>query len=76
MKNQNAILNDKVREIADLLNLATSKKEATEKKQKQYLRLENAPIYGGYRLINVGVENGAHYNEIGYSSIEPRLKPQ
>lgn len=63
-----------VTEIADLLNLATSKEQAIEKGQDKYLYLEYASVYGGYRLVNVGVSNGAHYRALGMSSTSARLK--
>lgn len=67
-------LNDVVRQIADRLGLATSKEEAVKKGLKKYLWLENSAIYGGWRIVNVGVENGAHYGAFGGNGTEARVK--
>lgn len=38
------------------------------------LQLEYSAIYGGYRLVNVNPNNGAHYGAFGGNGCEPRLK--
>lgn len=38
------------------------------------LQLEYNSIYGGYRLVNVNPDNGAHYGAFGGNGCEPRLK--
>jgi len=64
-----------VKEAADLAGLANNKKQAIELGQKSYLAFENAAVYGGYRLIMIGVDNGAHYGAFNMGSTCPRLKP-
>lgn len=59
--------------IAEIADLSTSKEEATDKGHDRYLHLEYAAHYGGYRLVNVGVKNGAHYGAFGLSGSERRL---
>lgn len=68
-----SILNNIVREIADELGLATSRAEAKEKGLDSFLFLEYASVYGGYRIVTVKVENGAHYGALGYSSTCSRM---
>jgi hypothetical protein len=58
--------------IANKLDLATNEKEAISKGQTRYLELEYSSFYGGYRLVNVGVENGAHYGAFNESSCVAR----
>lgn len=65
MKNLKLILLD----ICKELNLPIGKEDAINKGAEMYLDLEFASHYGGYRLINVGVKNGAHYGAFGESSI-------
>ncbi len=67
-------LNDIVRQIADNLGLATSKDEAIKKGLDKYLALENAAVYGGWRIVNIGVNNGAHYGAFGGNGTEARVK--
>ncbi len=74
MKTTKKELNSLLQEIADKLNLSTNKEQAIKQGQKQYLFLEYASIYGGYRVVNVGVENGAHYGAFGGNGCEARLK--
>lgn len=68
------ILNNLVKEIAEKLDLSTSKAEAKSKGHSSFLYLENAPVYGGYRLVSVKVDSGAHFGALGYSSICARMK--
>lgn len=64
MKQLKSILLD----ICNALNLPTNKDEAINKGFEMYLELEFASHYGGYRVVNVGVKNGAHYGAFGESS--------
>jgi hypothetical protein len=66
----NSLLND----IAEITGEATTKEQAKLKGHERYLSLENAPVYGGWRLISVGVNNGAHYGAFGENGCEARLK--
>lgn len=36
--------------------------------------IENAPIYGGYRLVKVRLDNGGHFGAFGGNGCEPRVK--
>lgn len=74
MKTTKKLLERLIADIAIKLNLATSKDEAKEKQQDKYLELEYASIYGGYRVVMVGVNNGAHYGAFGENGTETRLK--
>ncbi len=74
MKTNRKQLDNLVKEIADKLNLSNNREQAKEKKQKHFLALEHASAYGGYRLINVGVDNGAHCGAFGGNGCEARLK--
>lgn len=67
-------LNELVKEIAKLSNQATSSEEAEAKRLTYYLYLEHNSIYGGYRLINVRLENGAQCGAFGGNGCEARMK--
>lgn len=60
--------------IAGLIGEATTQEQAIERGLDRYLWLDYASIYGGYRVVFVGVKNGAHYGALGMSSIEDRMK--
>ena len=47
-------------ELAKMTNNANSPKSALEKGLKSYLALENYPMYGGYNLIFIDCQTGAH----------------
>lgn len=68
-------INDLVKSIADLAGLSNNKAQAKESGHESYLTYENAACYGGYRLIMIGVSNGAHYGAFNMSSCCARLKP-
>lgn len=74
MKTTEAQLNNLVKIICDITCMSNSKAQAIEKGQDRYIALENAVCYGGWRLINVGVNNGAHYGAFGGNATEARLK--
>lgn len=63
-----------VKEVADLAGYANNRATAKERGLKSYLTFENAAVYGGYRLIMVQVESGAHYGAFQWGSTEPRVK--
>ena len=67
-------LNNLVKVICDITGLSNNRAQAIEKGQDKYLSLEYASCYGGWRLINVGVKNGAHYGAFGGNGTENRLK--
>lgn len=69
MKNLNQILE----QIAELSGLVTSKEAAIKNNQDNYLQLEYASVYGGYRLVNVSVKNGGHSGAFGESASCARL---
>jgi len=58
------------RQVNILAELSNTKK--TED-CKQYLAIDYAPVYGGYRLVMVGSENGAHYGAFNQSSCCSRM---
>ncbi len=67
-------LNNLLEDLAQLTDMATSKESAEAKGLDKYLYLEYASVYGGWRLVNVGVNNGGHYGAFGSNATEPRLK--
>lgn len=67
-------LNDLVKQICDLTGLSNNRKQAIERNQDKFIALENSSIYGGWRLINVGVNNGAHYSVFNFGSSDARVK--
>jgi len=67
-------LNQLLSDIAEITGEATSKEQAKEKGHERYLYLEYASAYGGWRLVGVGVNNGAHYGVFGGNGCEARLK--
>lgn len=60
--------------IAEKANLATNKEQAIKMGLDKYLYLEYNSVYGGYRLVNVGINNGAHYGAFGGNGCEANLK--
>ena len=75
MRTTESQISNLVKEISDLSGLANNKAKAKELGQDKYLSFENAACYGGYRLIMIGVANGAHYGAFNMSSTCARLKP-
>ena len=67
-------LNSILESIAEITGEATSKDQAIEKGHERFLYIEYASAYGGYRLVSVGVNNGAHYGVFGGNGCESRLK--
>lgn len=67
-------LNNLLASIAEITGECISREQAKEKGHERYLFLENASVYGGWRLVNVGVNNGAHYGAFGGNGCEARLK--
>ena len=67
------LLNLLLADIATKLNLAIDKETAIATNKDKYLYLEYASVYGGYRVINVGINNGAHYGALGGNGCETRL---
>jgi hypothetical protein len=67
-------LNQLLADIAEITGEATTQEQAKEKGHERYLHIEYAAPYGGYRLVNVGVNNGAHYGAFGGNGCEARLK--
>lgn len=67
-------LNSLLNQIAKKLGLATNEKEAFSNKQSTYISLELNSTYGGYRVVNVIVENGGERGAFGGNGREERLK--
>lgn len=65
-------LNDLLKDICDITGLSNNKEQAIKQNQDKYLVLENASCYGGWRLVNVGVNNGAHYGAFDGNGTEQR----
>lgn len=66
-------LNELLEEAAQLSNQAITRTQAEEMGVDKYLHLEYAAVYGGYRIVNVGVKNGAHYGAFGGNGCEARV---
>ena len=74
MRSTKERLNNLLLEIAKFTNQATTKEEAIEKNLNGYLYLDNYPMYGGYNLLKVDVNNGGHYTAFNsFSSYGNRL---
>lgn len=67
-------LNNLLASIAEITGEAISREQAQLIGNERYLFIEYASAYGGYRLVNVGVNNGAHYGAFGNNGCESRLK--
>lgn len=65
-----------IKRISDITDIPNSRAAAIEKDKPHYLWLENAPMYGGYRLVLVDVKSGAHSGAFGGTGSEPRRKPK
>lgn len=74
MKTNRKELETLLAEIASLLNQSVSYDHAVANGHDKYLYLEYASVYGGYRAVNVGIKNGAHYGAFGESSCVARRK--
>jgi hypothetical protein len=61
-----------VSEIALIKGFATNKDEAINNGLTEYIEVEFASCYGGYRINMVQVKNGAHHGALGESSACPR----
>lgn len=61
-------LNKLLEMIAKKTGQAINPEQAKEMGKTNYLYLEYASAYGGYRVVNIGIENGAHYGALGESS--------
>jgi len=75
MKTTEAQISKLIAQLAKLAGMSNNKMSAIEAGREFYLSYENAPVYGGYRLIMINVKNGSHYGAFGMSSTCPRQKP-
>jgi len=66
-------LNEHLQEIAKQLNLATNRDEAAAKNLTHYLYLDHNSVYGGYRIVNVNIENGGRSGAFGGNGTEARI---
>jgi hypothetical protein len=66
-------ITEELNEIAEKLNLATSKEDAIQKGLTKYLQLEFSGHYGGYRVVNVNVKGGGHSGAFGESACIDRI---
>lgn len=60
-------------EIATKTGKAISRENAEELGLDRYLWLEYASVYGGWRVVNVVVKNGAHAGAFGGNGCEARV---
>lgn len=74
MRTTSKQLNDLVKQLADLTGMSNNREAAIKAGHDRYLYLENSSAYGGWRLVAVGVANGAHYGAFNGSGCESRLK--
>ncbi len=71
---KNELLAALLADLAGMTNQATSKEQAIEMGKDKYLFIEYASNYGGYRLVNVGIDKGTHYGAFNGNGCESRLK--
>lgn len=53
---------------------AITREEAKLNGHERYLCIDESGQFGGYRIVSVGVNNGAHYPAFGFSDTADRLK--
>lgn len=63
-----------VKWIGKETNKATSRAEAEEMNQDRYLSLDHAPQYGGYTLVEININSGAHHNPLEKAGMVDRKK--
>jgi len=74
--NYNKLFANLLAQYCKLTNQHYTRKSAIEAGATHFLHLDNAPIYGGWRLNRVNVDKGSHDTlSRHYSSIHPRFKP-
>jgi hypothetical protein len=66
-------LNELLAEVGQLSNQPTTEAQAKEMGTDRYLHLEYAACYGGYRIVNVKISNGAHFGAFGGNGCEGRV---
>ena len=69
MRTRKSELQNLLQTISELSGISTDKKEG----EKYHLYLDFAACYGGYRLVKVNNETGAHLGAFGDSSCCERL---
>lgn len=67
------LLNALLIDLAGMTGQATTPEQAKVLGKSKYLFIEYAATYGGYRLVNVGIDNGAHYGAFGGNGTEGRV---
>ncbi len=75
MRTTETQISNLIKTICELTGKSNNMTQAIERGHETYLSYENAACYGGYRLISIGIKNGAHYGAFNWGSTEPRLKP-
>lgn len=65
-------LDDLVRTISIMANIPNSRSDAEKRGKNEYISLDYAPVYGGYRLVLVQMPSFAHYGIFGGNGCEPR----
>lgn len=61
-----------VNKIGEQTNIPTGREQAKREGQPNFLYLEYAKEYGGYRLVKVRVDNGGHSGAFNGTASEPR----
>lgn len=67
------LFNELLADLAGITEQAHDLETAKMMGKQTYLFIEYASAYGGYRLVSVGIDNGAHYGAFGGNGCEGRL---
>lgn len=62
--------------LSEVSGLPITRDEAQKKGADKFLHAEYANCYGGWRLVMVKLNSGAHSGAFGGNGTEPRMKPQ
>lgn len=65
-------LDDLVKVISIMTNIPNSRSDAEKKEKSEFLALDYAPIYGGYRLVLVSMPSFSHSGIFGGTGCEAR----
>jgi len=72
-KELEAIIHIHLETIGKITKRAISKTQAQELGHPAYLKFDNQPSYGGYRIVQVDTIGGGHSDVFGFSDTEERV---
>lgn len=67
-------LSDTLKELGKVSDYPLDLETAKKRNKKEYLELDYAPEYGGYRLVLVEVKTGTHSGCFGRSDMQARMR--